>query len=159
MRSTREGRSVTATAPNPQSDGGDTTGLRGLPVFIRAGAVVPSQAVLSYVGQRRLDTLELNMYPGSASSELYEDAGDGYGYLRGELRITSFTTSTAPNLAVAIAQRGPYAGAAVFNVTVHDVAQPRRALVDGRSIRTVYDAAARQLHFLIPSTTRRIEIE
>jgi len=152
-------RSVTVSAPDPLSDQNDTTGLRGLPVFIRAGAVVPSQPVVSYEGQRRLDTLALDIYPGSARSELYEDAGDGYGYLRGESRVFSFTTSTAPSLGVAIAEVGSYRGASTFAVTIHDIAQPRRTLVDGRPVRISYDSAAREARFTMPSGARRIEIQ
>ncbi|PYO45430.1 MAG: alpha-glucosidase, partial [Gemmatimonadetes bacterium] len=66
------GQRVTVQAPDALNDGGDTTSLRGLPIFVRAGAVIPSQAVVSYEGQRRLDTLSLDIYPGPAKSELYE---------------------------------------------------------------------------------------
>jgi alpha-glucosidase len=154
------GRLSTVTAPGVPADGGDTTGLRGLPVFIRAGAVIPSQPVLSYDGQRPLDTLQLNVYPGSATSELYEDAGDGYGYLRGEYRRTSFTTSSPPpRLTVVLTRSGSYSGASSFEVTVHDVDRPQRTLVDGRTVRTDYNAALRALHFVMPSGARRIEID
>jgi len=153
------GKSVTVSAPDPQSDEGDTTGLRGLPAFIRAGAVMPSQAALSYVGQRRLDTLALDIYPGAAKSQLYEDAGDGYGYQRGESRLLSFTTSMAPRLTVAITQTGSYAGASVFNVTIHDITQPRTVLVDGRAARMSYDAGTRAAHFAVASSARRIEVQ
>jgi alpha-glucosidase len=152
------GRAISVAAPDPLSDQGDTTGLRALPVFIRAGAVVTSQAVVSYEGQRRLDTLALDIYPGAARSELYEDAGDGYGYLRGESRVTMFTTSGTPGLTVEITRVGSYSGASAFSVRVHDVAQPRALLVDGRSVRTGYDSAAREARFVIPATARRIEV-
>jgi alpha-glucosidase (family GH31 glycosyl hydrolase) len=52
-----------------RTDGGDTTGFRGLPVFARAGAVVPSQKTLQYTDQRALDTLQLRVFPGSAKSD------------------------------------------------------------------------------------------
>src|SRR5207237_5330856 len=64
------GQRVTVQAPGVLNDGGDTTGLRGLPVFVRAGAVIPSQAVVSYEGQRSLATLSLDIYPGSAKRDL-----------------------------------------------------------------------------------------
>jgi alpha-glucosidase len=154
------GRSITVSAPDALTDEGDTTGLRGLPVFIRAGAVVPSQAVLSYEGQRKLDTLELHVYPGSATSQLYEDAGDGYGYLRGERRVTSFRTTANPQqLIVQLKREGLYAGVSSFQVTVHDVDKPRRTTVDGNVARGDYNGTRRELRFVMPSTARRIEIE
>jgi alpha-glucosidase len=153
------GHSVAVQAPDALSDGGDTTGLRGLPVFARAGAVIPSQAVVSYEGQRRLDTLSIDIYPGSATSELYEDAGEGYAYQRGEYRRTTFTTSGAPRLSMALAQTGSYPGAGSFKVTIHDVSRPQRTLVDGRSVQTEYDGPRRELHFVISSRARRLQIE
>jgi len=153
------GQRVTVQAPDALNDGGDTTSLRGLPIFVRAGAVIPSQAVVSYEGQRRLDTLSLDIYPGAAKSELYEDAGDGYAYRRGEYRRTTFTTSATPVLSMTLAQTGSYAGASSFNVTVHDLSSPRRTSVDGRPVQTRYDAPRRELHFVIPSRARQLQIE
>jgi len=152
------GRSVTVQAPNVPTDGGDTTGLRGLPVFARAGAVIPWQAALLYEGQRALDTLNLDVYPGSATSELYEDAGDGYAYQRGEYRHTTFTTSTVGGLSVNLARTGSFAGARAFHVTIHDVSRPSRAVVDGRAVPSNYDNARRELTFVIPANARAIEI-
>ena len=136
------------------------------PLVARAGAVIPSSAAVSYEGQRRLDTLSIDVYPGSATSELYEDAGEGYAYQRGEYRRTTFTTAAAidvqgiaPRLSVALAQTGSYPGAGSFKVTIHDVSRPQRTLVDGRSAQTVYDGPQRELHFVIPSRTRRLQIE
>lgn len=147
-------------APDPLHDGGDTTGLVGLPVFIRAGAVVPSQSVISYEGQRQLDTLELHVYPGSATSQVYEDAGDGYGYQSGEYRLTSFQVTTNPQQLVAsLAREGSYPGVHFFQVIVHDVDRPQRTLVDGRAARTDYNAARRELRFITPGTARRIEVD
>ena len=146
-------------APGVPNDGGDTTGLRGLPVFVRAGAVIPSQAVLSYEGQRRLDTLSIDIYPGSAASELYEDAGDGYAYQRGEYRRTTFTTSGAPILSMTVGQTGSYPGATSFKVTVHEISRPQRTLVDGRPVQAEYNASRRELYFVMPSRTRQLQIE
>ena len=153
------GQRVTVEAPGVLNDGGDTTGLRGLPVFARAGAVIPSQAVVSYEGQRRLDTLSIDVYPGSAKSELYEDAGDGYAYQRGEYRRTTFTTFGAPLLSMTVAQTGSYPGAGSFKVTVHDIARPQRTSVDGRPVQADYDTARRELRLVMPARTRRLQIE
>ena len=154
------GASKSVSAPDPLHDGNDTTGLVGLPVFIRAGAVVPSQAVISYEGQRKLDTLELHVFPGSATSQLYEDAGDGYGYQHGEYRLTSFqTTTTAQQLVAMLSREGSYAGVRTFQVVVHDVDRPRRTLIDGRTVRTDYNATRRELNFVVPSSIRKIEVK
>lgn len=153
------GHRVTVPAPSVAYDGGDTTGLRGLPIFVSAGAVIPMQTVVAYDGARQLDTLELEVYPGTATSELYEDVGDGYGYQQGEYRSTVFRTVAEPRrLTIALARSGAFAGATLFGVTIHDSEAPRRAVVDGRAIRTEYDAQRRTIRFTVRSGVQRIEV-
>ena len=159
------GRRVTVSAPQPLNDGGDTTGLRGLPVFARAGAVIPMQAVLSHEDARRLDTLALHVWPGSAApvtSMLYEDAGDGYAYERGSYRVTTFTTISSGvadgALDIALARTGSYSGARQFTVTVHAVPRPGSVQADGRSVSMHYDPARRTATFVVASGVRRITV-
>jgi len=158
------GRRVTVSAPEALHDGGDTTGLRGLPVFARAGAVIPMQAVLPHEDARRLDILTLHVWPATATrvaSMLYEDAGDGYAYERGSYRVTTFTTSPGGAngaLGVALARAGAYPGARAFTVTVHAVPRPRSVQADGRSVPVRYDAARRTATFVVASGVRRITV-
>jgi alpha-glucosidase len=153
------GAVVTATAPNVLQDGGDTTALKGLPIYARAGGVIPMQRPMLYDGARALDTLELHVYPGSATSILYEDAGDGYAYQRGESRVTTMrTTNGAKGLSVALSRVGSYAGARAFVVTVHGVDKPKRTNADGKSVANVYDAARREVRFTVPATVRAIDV-
>jgi alpha-glucosidase len=125
------GRRVTVSAPGVARDGGDTTGLRGLPLFARAGAVVPMQAPAPHADARRADTLALHAFAPAAGaaavvSELYEDAGDGYAHERGEYRRTTITAAAGADggLALALARTGRYAGARAFAVTLHGVDRP-----------------------------------
>ncbi|HMQ47241.1 MAG TPA: glycoside hydrolase family 31 protein [Saprospiraceae bacterium] len=53
-----------------------------LPIFAKAGAVVPNYPVQQYMGQKSLDQIDLRIYFGSAKSPFYEDAGDAYDYLK-----------------------------------------------------------------------------
>jgi alpha-glucosidase (family GH31 glycosyl hydrolase) len=148
-----------ATAPNVIRDGGDTTGLKGLPIYARAGSVIPMQAPMLHDGARALDTLELHVYPGSATSLLYEDAGDGYAYQRGEYRVTTMrTTSGAKGLTVALSREGRYPGARAFVVTVHGVEKPKRTNADGKSVSNTYDAGRREVRFTVPGSVRAIEV-
>ena len=157
------GARVTVSAPGVRSDGGDTTGLPGLPLFARAGAVIPMQTVMSYDGARKLDTLELHVWPGNASpvmSTIYEDAGDGYGYTHGDYRSTTITTSTseAATTTIALAREGSYAGARMYTVTLHALGRVRSVRVDGHTRALRFDAATRTTSFVIPATAKRITI-
>lgn len=59
---------VAVTVPAP---------LDVLPLFVRAGAVLPLWPVMQYTGERLVDTLTLRVYMGQGRSILYEDKGDG----------------------------------------------------------------------------------
>jgi len=72
---------------------GDATPL--LPtVSVRAGAIVPAGPVMQWSDEQALTEVELLVAldaAGHASGTLYEDAGDGFGFERGESVRTRFT--------------------------------------------------------------------
>jgi len=62
-------------------------------LYLRAGAIVPVGPVRQFTGDGRGDELTLLVAlndAGVAEGVLYEDAGDGYEYLKGECLITHF---------------------------------------------------------------------
>ena len=64
------GATTTANAP-----------LNIIPLFVRAGSIVPLGPVLQYTMERPADPIELRVYPGADGKfTLYEDEGDGYNY-------------------------------------------------------------------------------
>jgi alpha-D-xyloside xylohydrolase len=67
------GQSVTASAPLDQ-----------IPLFVRAGSIVPLGPVVQFAGEKPADPLELRIYRGvDGALTLYEDEGDSYRYERG----------------------------------------------------------------------------
>ncbi len=68
--------------------------LAYLPVYVRGGAVIPRWPVQQYVGEMACPPLSLDIWWAPnvvVESALYEDAGDGYGYLDGECAEHRFT--------------------------------------------------------------------
>lgn len=65
--------------------------LDSMPVFVRAGSIIPMcDEDIQYADQRPEHLLTLRVYPGAdCDFELYEDAGDGYGYESGEYTLSS----------------------------------------------------------------------
>ncbi|MBR4644128.1 MAG: DUF5110 domain-containing protein [Bacteroidaceae bacterium] len=60
------------------------TQLNRVPMFVRAGSILPLGPVMQYVGEKKWDNLELHVYPGAdATFTLYEDEGDNYNYEKG----------------------------------------------------------------------------
>lgn len=59
--------------------------LDRIPVFIRAGSIVPMTQPMQFVDEVRNAAYEVRVYTGAdASFVLYEDAGDGYAYENGK---------------------------------------------------------------------------
>lgn len=66
--------------------------IETLPLFVRAGAIVPMGPAMEYSDQRPLDTLTLDVYPsGFSSTILYEDDGRSYDYEIGAWDTTRYT--------------------------------------------------------------------
>jgi alpha-D-xyloside xylohydrolase len=67
------GTTITADAP-----------IDKLPIFVRAGALVPMGPLMQYVEEKPTDPLVLKVYPGANGAfELYEDEGMNNNYRRG----------------------------------------------------------------------------
>src|ERR1041385_7618658 len=68
--------------------------LEVVPMFVRAGAMIPVGPSQNYVGEKSSDPITFSIYPedgGSASSMLYEDDGLSPAYKTGAFRRTAVT--------------------------------------------------------------------
>jgi alpha-glucosidase len=55
-----------------------------LPVFVKAGSVIPMQSLIQYTSQKPSDTLQIDFYPGATSYTYYEDDGQSYSFKNGD---------------------------------------------------------------------------
>ncbi|HKG80333.1 MAG TPA: TIM-barrel domain-containing protein, partial [Pyrinomonadaceae bacterium] len=65
-----------------------------VPLFVRAGAIIPSGPSLNYIGEKPVDPITFNIYPddkGAAAARLYEDDGLSPAYKSGAFRRTTFS--------------------------------------------------------------------
>lgn len=62
-----------------------------MPLYVRAGAVLPMGPVVQYAEAQTGQPLEIRVYRGANGSfALYDDAGDGYGYEQGQHSVIRF---------------------------------------------------------------------
>ncbi len=62
-----------------------------MPLFVRAGSIVPMGPVMDYANEKPQDPLEIRIFRGAGGRfDLSEDANDGYGYERGEFSVIPF---------------------------------------------------------------------
>ena len=67
------------------------TALNRVPMFVRAGSILPLGPEMQYVGEKAWDNLEMRVYPGADGSfTLYEDEGDNYNYEQGAYATITF---------------------------------------------------------------------
>lgn len=65
--------------------------LNRIPLFVRAGAIVPIGKKIQYTGQLSADTIEIRIYKGADGMfELYEDENDNYNYEKGMFSTIGF---------------------------------------------------------------------
>lgn len=64
--------------------------LEQMPMYARAGAIIPLQPVMQYVGERPCDRLTLRVYPGTGEWTLYEDDGCSFEYQKGAFCTTTY---------------------------------------------------------------------
>jgi alpha-glucosidase len=64
----------------------DSAGYADIPLFIREGAIIPSQEPQDFVGQRAAAMVDLDVFPSASETSFsyYDDDGASYGYERGD---------------------------------------------------------------------------
>jgi alpha-glucosidase len=82
-----------------------------IPIFVKAGAIIPKYPVQQYVGELEFEELTLDIYykEGKEKSVVYEDAQDGYDYKKGRYSFLSFKTTGKENeLIIQLHKEGKY---------------------------------------------------
>ena len=74
------------------------TGLSKIPLFAKAGALIPKYPVQQYVGEKTIEELRLDAYyiNGVERSAVYEDNQDGYDYKKNRFALRKFRMKGRP---------------------------------------------------------------
>jgi len=94
------GRSITRETP-----------IDILPLFIRAGSIIPMGPFLQYADEKPADPIELRIYTGADGSfTLYEDEGDSYRYEQGYFSTIQFSWQHETGSLTISKRRGTFPG-------------------------------------------------
>jgi alpha-D-xyloside xylohydrolase len=87
------------------------TTLDHVPMFVRAGSILPLGPEMQYVGEKTWDNLEVHIYPGANGSfTLFEDEGDNYNYEKGQYATITFQWNDKARTLTIGARKGSYPG-------------------------------------------------
>ncbi|MDO4163378.1 MAG: glycoside hydrolase family 31 protein [Bacteroides sp.] len=87
------------------------TNIGSIPMFVRAGSILPLAEEMQYATEKPWDNLEIRVYPGAdARFTLYEDEGDNYNYESGAYSTIDFTWNDKRHTLTIAARRGEYTG-------------------------------------------------
>ena len=69
-----------------------TAPLERIPVFVKAGAIIPMAPAMNYAGEQPMEEIEVAVYPSSdwTASTLYEDDGETFAYRNGKWGTVRF---------------------------------------------------------------------
>ena len=94
------GKTISASAP-----------LDKLPLFIKAGSIVPFGPDLQYALEKNVDPIELRVYTGANGSfSLYEDENTNNNYLKGKSSAIKFDWNEATSSLTIGAREGSFDG-------------------------------------------------
>lgn len=144
-----DGRQVTAGAQGADLD--RQVELKTLPVFVRAGAILPMYPSMLFDGEKPVDEVTFDLYPqGDSGYTLYEDDGNTRKYEAGEASMQAIAVrapqqGSGPVTVRIDAVQGRYAGQLPqrrYALRVLSRIAPNAVELDGRALPKLADRAA-----------------
>jgi alpha-glucosidase len=136
------------------------TPIERVPLFVRVGAVIPTQAVIQHTGEMPNAPVTLNVATGIEENKmenaaLFQDAGDGYGYRKNARREIKIEHRKG---LLKIERSGDFSGQKIRFVEAIGVAQkPREIRIDGKNVNDFdYDEKTKRLKFEVPENAGEI---
>jgi len=122
-------------------DGGQAitlpTTLKTIPLFVRAGSIVPIGPDVQYTTEKPWDELELRVYPGADGTfTLYEDEGNNYRYEQGAYTEIELKWNDRQRTLTIGQRRGQFSGmlqSRTFTVVTPD-GQSRKVSYQGKKV-------------------------
>ena len=113
-----------------------------MPLYVKAGAVIPFGPAVQYAEEKKWDDLEMRIYPGANGKfVLYEDENDNYNYEKGVYTTISFDWDDKKKTLTISDRNGSFPGmldSRKFNIVIvsankgggeHIVAQPDKEII------------------------------
>lgn len=130
-----------------------------LPIYVRVGAVIPTQNVIQNTTEMPSAEITLNVATGIApdkteTSMLFQDAGDGYGYLKNDWREIRFEHKKG---SLKINKTGNFNGQKIKYVEAIGIeGKAKEIKADGKTLDQKFDSDRKRLRVEIDENTKEI---
>ena len=138
------------------------TQIDRLPIFVRAGAVIPTQPTIQHTGEMANVDLTLNVITGVApdkteQSKVFQDAGEGYGYRKSDFREIKIEHQKG---ILRLNRVGNFNGQNIRHLEIIGItAKPKEIRVDGKTVENMnFDAARKRLKIEIGENDKEITL-
>ncbi|MCH5686261.1 DUF5110 domain-containing protein [Niabella sp. W65] len=112
-----------------------------MPVFVKAGSIIPVGPALQYTFEKQADTITLNIYSGANGSlNLYEDEGVNYNYEKDAYATIPVTYNEATKTVTIDSRKGSFNGMLqrrVFHINIIRAGNAKPLQFDGKTDKTV----------------------
>jgi alpha-D-xyloside xylohydrolase len=99
-KSLNGGQTIDASAP-----------IEILPLYVKAGSIIPMGPFLQYATEKAADPIELRIYTGADGQfTIYEDENDNYNYEKGEYATIVFSWDNAKKMLSIADRKGEFSG-------------------------------------------------
>ncbi|HEY4815873.1 MAG TPA: glycoside hydrolase family 31 protein [Candidatus Acidoferrum sp.] len=134
--------------------------LDEMPLYVRAGAIIPTQPLVQSTGEKPSGPLQLRVYAGDdCRGSLYEDDGHSFAYQRGELLRVKYSCQASPGSVTitSITEKSSFqpwwnsAEVTVFGAST----QPKEVKIGDHAIHEWrYDASAHSVILNVPDAAK-----
>ena len=112
--------------------------MNRIPIYIKEGGMIPMQEIQNYVGEKKIEELELLIFPSKKSEyTFYEDDGQSYNYETGEYSLTNFALTSDGKiikLLVTKLKDGFKNDRKNYLFTLLDTRHPKKVFLNGREL-------------------------
>jgi len=129
-------------------------------LFVKAGAIIPTQSVKGYIGTETPEKIVWEIFPkGESKFTLYEDDGESYKYLEGKIARTVLECrESGDSIRITIHPRiGTYDNMPEKRIHGFKISYPRKMILENENILWHFDEKTSCLTIdAIPETSKKI---
>lgn len=135
--------------------------INRIPVFVRAGGLIPMGPVQQYVGERSSCTMALHCWPGQGHFNWYEDDGQTNRYQDGVFHRRAITLTPIKGALVLrfSAVQGEFPSRyASWRILVHAASSSAQAFFEGTQLPAKFNTRTKVLSLTIPNSVTEFSI-